>query len=142
MAKKAAAWAFVALLIPVICLQFGLAAGMPWGELAMGGQFPGQFPTSMRIAALLQIALLLFVAAVILARAGVALEALFPLSRRLIWIVVALLVVAVVLNLITPSVKERDLWLPVATGLLLCAVVVAFSGRSSQRSKQSSLPGK
>jgi hypothetical protein len=120
MAKKAAAWAFVALLIPVICLQFGLAAGMPWGELAMGGQFPGQFPTSMRIAALLQIALL----------------------RRLIWIVVALLVVAVVLNLITPSVKERDLWLPVATGLLLCAVVVAFSGRSSQRSKQSSLPGK
>ena len=133
MTQKIAAWLFIGLLIPVIALQLGLALGMPWGELAMGGQFPGQFPLPMRVAALVQSALLLFIGAIVLAHSGVALKPLLPLSKRLMWGVVVLCALAAVLNLITPSTKERDAWLPVAAGLLLCSAVVALCNRSKRQ---------
>ena len=50
--------------------ELALAAGAPWGEYAMGGAFPGQFPPALRAAALVQVAILAVWAAVVLARAG------------------------------------------------------------------------
>ena len=55
----------------VILFQIVLAAGAPWGEYAMGGAFPGQFPPALRIAALVQAALLAGMAAIVLARVDV-----------------------------------------------------------------------
>ena len=54
----------------VVAFQIALAAGAPWGEYAMGGAFPGQFPLGLRIAALIQAALLVGMAGIVLARAG------------------------------------------------------------------------
>ena len=54
----------------VVAFQIALAAGAPWGEYAMGGAFPGQFPPALRIAALIQAALLVGLAVIVLARAG------------------------------------------------------------------------
>ncbi|MSP57207.1 MAG: hypothetical protein EXR69_16670, partial [Myxococcales bacterium] len=42
----------------VVGFQVALALGAPWGELAMGGAFPGRFPPAMRVAAVVQGALL------------------------------------------------------------------------------------
>lgn len=114
----------------IVAFQLALAAGAPWGEYAMGGAFPGQFPPELRIAAILQALLLVGMAAVILARGGLILPGWARASRWLAWIVVAFSAVSLVLNLITPSAGERAIWAPAALLLLISSAIVAFSSSS------------
>jgi hypothetical protein len=109
----------------VIAFQLALAAGAPWGEFAMGGAFPGQFPPELRVAAIVQAVILALLAMVVLARASVALPKWARASRWLIWVVVAFSALSLVLNLITPSAGERAIWAPVALVMLVCSVIVA-----------------
>ncbi len=127
--RRAAAWLYASVSAGVVAFQIALAAGMPWGAYAVGGAFPGQFPPALRIAALVQAALLGGLAAVVLVRAGLILPAWSHVSRWLIWMVVAVAAVGLVLNLITPSAGERALWAPVTVILLLSSAVVALRGR-------------
>ncbi|MEH6557634.1 MAG: hypothetical protein V7459_07060 [Oceanicoccus sp.] len=120
-----AAYLFSFLIGIAVAFQLALAIGMPWGEMAMGGKFPGRFPVAMRIAALFQILLLLSFALIVLARANLALPEYFEFSAYAIWIVVFFSFISAVLNTITPSKKERMLWSPVAIGLLICSIIVA-----------------
>ena len=121
------AWVFAGLTGVVIAFQLALAAGAPWGVCAMGGRFPGVFPPPMRVAAVVQAALLAAIAGVVLARAGLALPAWQAASAWLIWAVLAFCALAAVLNLITPSRIERMIWAPVTILMLACAVFVATS---------------
>jgi len=123
---RLAAWVFAGLTAIVVLFQLALAAGAPWGAYAMGGAFPGTFPTPMRIAAVVQAVFLCGVAAAILARAGVGPRGWWS-GRQLAWAVVVLTGVGVVLNLITPSGGERLVWAPVTILLFLCALRVAIS---------------
>ena len=109
----------------IVAFQVALAAGAPWGAYAMGGAFSGQFPPTLRIAALVQAALIVGMAAVVLSRAGLVLAGWSRASRRLVWVVVAFAAVGLVLNLITPSAGERAIWAPVALVLLVSSAVVA-----------------
>ena len=128
MPSAAVAARIFAALTGLVCLfQLALALGAPWGRFAMGGAFPGTFPPAMRVAAVAQIAVLMAVALVVLARAGMALPPWRAASRWLIWIVVALLGVAATFNLITPSGPERMVWAPVAGLMLLASLRVALS---------------
>ena len=68
--RRAAALLYAAVSVGVIAFQIALAAGAPWGAYAMGGAFPGQFPPALRVAALVQAALIAGMAAVVLSRAG------------------------------------------------------------------------
>jgi len=111
----------------VIAFQVALALGAPWGEMAMGGRFPGRLPPRMRVAALIQSILLFFVAFIVLTRAGLVLENMLEYSTVAIWVVVALCAVSTIMNTITPSVKERTVWAPVTLVLLVCAIIVAKS---------------
>lgn len=122
-----AAYIFGFLTSVVMLFQLALALGAPWGEMAMGGKFPGRFPSKLRIGAIVQMLLLAFAALIVLTRAGLVLETFFELSKSAIWFVVALCVVSAILNTITPSKKERMLWSPVTIILVVCAVVVARS---------------
>jgi hypothetical protein len=124
-----AAKVYVALTAVVIVFQLALAAGAPWGELTMAGAFPGRLPTRMRVVAIGSAAILAAFAAVVVARAGVGLPGWHRNSRRLIWVVVAYTVIGVALNAVTPSARERLLWLPVAIGLAASALIVARSAR-------------
>ena len=124
-ASQVAALAYAGASIIVILFQLALAAGVPWGEYAMGGAFPGQLPPALRLAAVLQAALILAMIIVVFARAGVAFRRWKPAARRLIWVVVALAAVALVLNLLTPSPGERAVWAPVAFVLLGSSLAVA-----------------
>jgi len=108
--------------------QIALAAGAPWGAYAMGGAYPGKFPRKMRVAAIIQALLLTGMAAVVLARAGLLLPEWFQVSRWLIWIVASIMVLGLVLNLITPSAKEKNIWAPVVSLQLICCLVVVFTG--------------
>jgi hypothetical protein len=129
---RLAALVYVAVSAAVVGFQFALAAGAPWGEYAVGGASPGQFSPALRIGAVLQAALLSGMAVVVVARAGLALAGWAGAARRLIWVVLAVLAVTFVLNLITPSGKERAIWAPTGFVLLGCCAVVAFQ-RSPHR---------
>jgi hypothetical protein len=120
-----AARTFLALTAVVIGFQLALAGGAPWGELTMAGAYPGRLPLPMRAVAVASAALLASCGAVIAARAGLALPRAATAARRLIWVVVAYMLVGVVLNAATPSPRERALWLPVTAVLAVCALVVA-----------------
>ena len=127
--NRGAALLYASVAAGVVAFQIALAAGMPWGAYAMGGAFPGQFPPALRIAALVQAALYVGLAAVVLVQAGLILPAWSRVSRWLIWMVVAVMAVGLVLNLITSSAGERALWAPVTVILLLSSAVVALRGR-------------
>lgn len=96
----------------------------------MGGAFPGQFPPALRIAALIQAALLVGMAVVVLARADLILPSWSRVSRGLVWIVVAFAALSLILNLITPSARERVIWAPIAFLMLISSSIVAFRNSS------------
>ncbi|MBE7432963.1 MAG: hypothetical protein HS100_03550 [Anaerolineales bacterium] len=123
---RIAASVYVIVSIVVILFQFALAAGAPWGEFAMGGAYPGQFPPELRVAAVIQAIILALLALVVLARAGITLQKWSRTSRWLIWVVVAFSAISLVLNAITPSASERAIWAPVALIMLTCSVLVAI----------------
>jgi len=127
MSSQAAARVFAASVALVVVFQLALALGAPWGRLAMGGAFPGVYPPAMRVAALLQAAMLVATALVVLSRAGLVTPAWRRAPRWLIWAVTGLLALGVVLNMITPSAMERLIWTPVSAVLFLSSLRVALS---------------
>ena len=129
-ATRMAAFLYAIISSGVVAFQIALAAGAPWGAFAMGGAFPGQFPPALRIAALIQAALLVGMAVVVLARADLILPRWSRVSRWLVWIVVAFAVLSLILNLITPSAGERAVWSPIAFLLLISSSIVAFTNSS------------
>ena len=131
--RRMAALLYTIISSGVVVFQVALAAGAPWGEFAMGGAFPGQFPPALRIAALIQAALLFGMALIVLARADLILPRWSRVSRGLAWFVAAFSAVSLVLNLITPSASERTIWAPVAFLLLISSGFVAFTN-STERS--------
>jgi hypothetical protein len=122
-----AAQVYAAVTVAACAFQAALAAGMPWGHLAMGGKYPGRFPPALRVAAVVQLALLAALACIVLVRAGVILPAWHEHSTRLVWIAVAVSALSTLANLATPSRWERILWAPVAGAMLVTSVWVALS---------------
>ena len=110
----------------VVGFQLALAAGAPWGAYAMGGAYPGRMPPPMRVASVVQSVLLAGLALIVLSRAGLAVPGLVDEWPWLAWAPVVVSAVAVALNASTPSQGERRIWLPIASLLLLCSLVVAL----------------
>ena len=130
---RSAALFFAVVTAAAVLFQLALAAGAPLGELAMGGAYPGQFPPALRVAAVVQGAILAALAAVVLARARVAFPRWERASRWAIWIVVAFSAVSAVLNTITPSARERMIWAPVGVTMFVSSLVVAVLSRRARR---------
>jgi hypothetical protein len=131
-ARRISAVIYGVITVGIVAFQIGMAAGMPWGAFAMGGAYPGVFPTALRVAAVVQATLLTVCALVVLACAGLTLASWTRFSRVAIWLVVALSSVSLVLNVITPSAGERAIWAPVAALMLVSCLVVAVASRSSE----------
>jgi len=112
----------------VVAFQLALALGAPWGAYAMGGAFPGRFPPPLRFAAVVQAVVIGLLAVVVLSAAGLLLPALAVAFPWLVWIPVAVSVLAVVLNSISRSAGERRIWVPVAMLLLVSSLIVALNG--------------
>ena len=123
--RRIAGIVYTAATAVVVAFQIALALGAPWGAYAMGGAYPGQFPPALRIAALVQAGILIGLAGIVLARAGIALKSWERVARWMVWVAVAFSAVSLVLNLITSSAGERMLWAPVAFALLVCSLLVA-----------------
>ena len=110
----------------VIAFQLGLAAGAPWGHLAMGGRYPGRFPTPMRIAAAVQAAVIALLALVVLSDANLVFISWADALPWIVWRAGAFSALSVALNAITQSPAERRLWLPVAVVMFAASLTVAL----------------
>ena len=117
---------FIAVATVVTLFEIALTAGAPWGRYAFGGQNPGKLPDYLRVASMVQALIWACWIALALVRCGVILPRLFQLSKRLMWLVVALNALALVLNTITPSEVERLLWAPIAALGLVSSFFVAI----------------
>jgi len=122
-----AARIFATLTFGAILFQIALATGMPWGEFAWGGYYPGSLPNNMRVASVVSAFILLALCLVVLIRAGYILTIWQPVSRKLVWVVVAYCGLGVIANAITPSFWERVIWLPVLIICFTSSLVVAKS---------------
>lgn len=122
----AAALLFTLLCALAIAFQLALLFGAPWGGLSLGGRWPGRLPPAARLLPLFSLLLLSAAAAIVLARAGLAWPALRTVAAPGIWAVVAYCGLGLIANAITPSRRERRLWLPVVALMLLSSLAVAL----------------
>lgn len=116
----------------LIVFQLALALGAPWGRAAYGGQNTGVLPPQFRVASAVAVVVWALVALVVARRGGLPVWSPLPVSWLpvVVWIVVGLLVIAVVMNAITPSALERAIWLPFALLLLASTLTVAIAARA------------
>lgn len=107
-----------------IFAQIALALGAPWGSITLGGRYPGQLPTKLRPAAVLQATILTILAAIVLDQAN---AISIGLPDWTIWVTVAVMTASAILNTITPSRIERLLWSPVTILKSLIAWTLALT---------------
>lgn len=118
---------FCFFILIAVLFQLAMALGAPWGEYAMGGKYPGKFPPKIRVAAVLQLLILAFFGIIGLIRSGLIMSSFFDFSTKAIWFVVGFFVLGTLMNSITPSKKERNIWAPITFILLLASLRIALS---------------
>ncbi|MEL6645314.1 MAG: hypothetical protein AAFQ79_15390 [Pseudomonadota bacterium] len=107
--------------LAIAFFQVALIAGAPLGPWTQGGRHPGALPASGRAIAALSIGIVLWQGLAILSAAG------FPglgWPRWTGWMAMGVSVVSAVLNVITPSARERAVWGPVQTVMAALAAYV------------------
>jgi hypothetical protein len=104
-----------------------LVAGAPWGEYAFGGQRQGALPIQLRVSSAVSALIMLAQAAHFLAQAGVLTPLLDATWNDIInWLWFAFALVGLVMNSISRSKKERNLWVPVLAVSTVCTFIVAM----------------
>ena len=107
--------------------QLALALGAPMGEYAYGGQMVGKLPMPYRVASSISFLLMLAIAGHYLAQLGVVPKLLAPdLNQLANWGLIGFAVSAAVLNNITKSKKEKQLWGSTTIAMLIAAIIVAL----------------
>ena len=111
----------------VALFQLGLVLGAPMGEYAFGGQHAGKLPNRYRVASVFSFLMLLAIGGHYLAQAGV-MSPLLPAGLNTIanWVLVGFNVVGLIMNSISRSKKERQMWVPVLLLSVVLAVIVAL----------------
>jgi len=116
------AYLYVLILGAVVAFQICLIFGAPWGEYTQGGRYKGTLPVNGKIVAGFSIPILIFLGASISSAAG-----LMPVWERwTAYVAIAIQLLNAILNWISPSQKEKLLWGPVTSLLLLFAAYVVF----------------
>jgi hypothetical protein len=121
------AFIYTILMSAVIIFQLCLTLGLPWGAASMGGKFPGKYPTKMRFVSFFNMILLSFMTMIVLIKADLILPQFKSTSHFAIWFVVIFSITAVILNTITKSKIERNIWAPVTAIQFICVLIVAFN---------------
>lgn len=110
----------------VVGFQISLFLGAPWGDFTLWGKFPGKMPFSMRGVALVQALVLVFFALIVVSKAGIAFAFLQPLSSLGVWFVFGFFILGTVVNLFSPSSKERFVMAPLNMVSLASSLMVAI----------------
>jgi hypothetical protein len=117
--------------IVVALFQLALVLGAPMGEYAFGGQNKGKLPTQFRITSAFSFVFLLAVAGHYFAQTGL-LPQLLPEAVNTVvnWLLVGFNVSGLVMNAISRSKKERQMWVPVLLLSVVLSIIVAFGADS------------
>jgi hypothetical protein len=118
---------YIVLTILIVLFQLALVLGAPFGEYTMGGKFPGKLSYKMRIIAFIQIVILILFASVIIVKAGLSLEKYYNIGRIGIWFVVAFFILGSIVNLSSPSRKEKLVMGPANIIALIITFLIAIS---------------
>ncbi len=121
------AYIYIVLTIIIGIFQLALALGVPLGEYTMGGKFPGKLPIKMRVAALIQILILLIFVFMVITKAGIAFEQYYSVGSIGIWFVVAFFVFGSIVNISSESRKEKLIMGPANIIALISTLIVALS---------------
>jgi hypothetical protein len=93
----------------------------------MGGQTPGKLPTRLRITSAVSAVIMLAQSGHYLAQAGILTPQLTPGQNTIVnWFWFGFAALGLVVNAISRSKKERNLWVPVLLVSVVCTFVVAI----------------
>ena len=115
---------YALLSLGVIFFQIALIAGAPWGAATQGGAHRGALPLKGQLMAALSIPIVGFMGLSVLSAAG------FPgldWPRWTGWVALGVQAMTMVLNWITPSRIERQIWGPVTTIMMALAGYVILT---------------
>jgi len=116
---------FIVIIICAAIFQIALALGAPFGEFTLGGKYTGKLPSNLRVAALMQALILLVFMIISISRSGIAFTFLYEISKVGIWVVFAFFIIGTILNLLSPSKKERIVMGTINIVALICAFMIA-----------------
>ena len=120
--EQMAAILYALIIALVVLFQLCLIFGAPWGQITQGGRYEGPLPVGGRVVATLSVPTLIFMAASIISAAG-----LVPnWADWTAYAAIAIQALSTTLNWITPSQKERLVWSPITSIMLLLAAYVVF----------------
>lgn len=120
--EQMAAILYALIIALVVLFQLCLIFGAPWGQITQGGRYEGPLPVGGRVVATLNVPTLIFMGASITSAAG-----LMPnWADWTTYAAIAVQALSTTLNWITPSQKERFLWGPITSIMLLLAAYVVF----------------
>lgn len=112
----------------VAIFQIALVAGAPLGEYTMGGQHPGKLPGQFRVTAAVSAIIMVAQSGHYLAQAGILNPALSPGQNAIVnWFWFGFAVLGLIVNSISRSKKERNLWIPVLLVSAVCTLLVALN---------------
>ncbi|MEY3538234.1 MAG: hypothetical protein RL645_1048 [Actinomycetota bacterium] len=119
-------WIVILALAAVSLFQIALILGAPMGEYAFGGQNPGKLPGKFRAMSGVTLLVYLGIVGHMLAQIEI-LPRMLPddLNRIANWVIFGLNILSFVMNSISRSKKERDMWVPVALMLSVASFFVA-----------------
>lgn len=120
------ALAYAAATAVVVVFVLALALGKPWGAYAMGGRWPGRLPPVVRVLEVVQAAILLLLAVIVLDRSGVIEADWLPDVAWLPWVPVVVSALSLLANASSRSEPERRTWVPVAIVMLVSSVAVVL----------------
>ena len=110
----------------VAVFQIALVAGAPLGEYTMGGQHPGKLPGQFRVTAAVSAIIMVAQSGHYIAQAGILNPALSPGQNAIVnWFWFGFAVLGLIVNSISRSKKERNLWVPVLLVSAICTLLVA-----------------
>ena len=120
-------WILIVTLALVALFQFALVLGAPMGEYAFGGQNKGMLPARFRVASAISILIYSAIAGHYLAQIGVLPKLLSAEFNDIAnWALVGFNLVGLIMNSISRSKLERQLWVPVLLLMTVCSALVAL----------------
>lgn len=115
------------LLIIVIVMSILLICGVPLGEFSMGGRFGKKWPPKIRLLALTQLLSQLFALYIILSAGAIIPYLLNKDATRVVCYVFAVFFFFnTVMNIISPSKKEKFVMTPMSLGAAVCFLITAI----------------
>jgi len=123
-----AAWVSAVLAMLVMIFQICLASGAPWGAYALGGQNAGVLPKRLRVVSVINAGVMAIIVFHYSVMAG-AFTPFFdrPVENVINWVLAAFAAVALLMNSISRSKGERNLWAPFSAVMLVANLGVALS---------------